>query len=104
MKPNNPFDLPALKDNEMVIPESLAKTACSIAAHYIAAREKGDAEMAYQLDLDIGAFLSEEFSDDQRDEQAQFRARFTTLVTDCNAAFGSLGHFHSRWAFDTEHV
>lgn len=104
MKPSNPFELPALKDNEIVLPESLAKTACSIAAHYIAAREAGDAEMAFVFDRDIGAFLSEEFTEDQGKELAEFRTKFTTLVTDCNAAFGSLGHFHSRWAFDQKRV
>jgi hypothetical protein len=98
-KPRNPFTLPELEEHETIFPDSLVKDACNLAAHYIAARERADAESAERIDLDIGAFLSEEF--DTRDSQALFRARFMTLLADCNAAFGSLNHRHCRWAYDT---
>lgn len=98
--PRNPFTLPELGENEVIYPPSLVGTACSLSAHYIAARRQMDAELAYRFDQDIGAFLSEEFQ--TRDEQAVFRSRFLTLYADCNAVFGSLNHWHCNWAYDTD--
>ncbi|KPX19570.1 hypothetical protein ALQ08_02416 [Pseudomonas syringae pv. delphinii] len=101
-KPSNPFTLPVLEENEIVFPASLVKTACTLAAYYIAAREQTDTERASSIDQDIGAFLSEEF--DNRENQAVFRLRFMTLVADCNASFGALNHWHSRWAYEDERI
>lgn len=102
LKPRNPFTLPELEENEVVFPASLVKSACTLAAHYIAAREQTDTERAYSIDQDIGAFLSEEF--DTRENQALFRTRFMTLFADCNASFGALNHWHSQWAFEDERI
>jgi hypothetical protein len=101
-KPRNPFTLPELEEKEMVFPASSVKSACTLAAHYIAARERADTERAYSIDQDIGAFLSEEF--DSREDQALFRLRFMTLVADCNASFGALNHWHSQWAYEDERI
>ncbi|MBI6621545.1 hypothetical protein YA0783_24970 [Pseudomonas corrugata] len=101
-KPRNPFTLPELEENEVVFPASLVKDACTLAAHYIAAREQGDTESAERIDRDIGAFLSEEFH--TRENQALFRARFMTLFADCNASFGALNHWHCQWAYEDDRI
>lgn len=38
-KPSNPFTLPELAENETVFPPAILKSACTLAAHYIAARD-----------------------------------------------------------------
>lgn len=101
-KPRNPFTLPELEENEAVFPPSLVKTACSLAAHYIIAREQADTESAEGLDLDIGAFLREEF--DTRENQALFRTRFLTLFADCNASYGPLSYWHHQWVYEEDRL
>lgn len=100
--PRNPFALPELEENEVVFPASLVKSACTLAAHYIAAREQTDSERASSIDQDIGAFLTEEFA--TRDSQVLFRTRFMTLFADCNASFGALNHWHSKWAYEDDRI
>lgn len=103
-KPSNPFTLPELAENETVFPPSLLKSACTLAAHYIAARERRDVESSSRLDGDIGAFLSEEFDSEQYNERGLFRARFMVVIHDCNAAYGQLDYGHSAWAYNTSRV
>lgn len=61
-KPSNPFTLTELVENETVFPASILKSACTLAAHYIAARERGDVETTSRIDRNIGALLNEEFA------------------------------------------
>lgn len=103
-KPSNPFTLPELAENETVFPPSLLKSACTLAAHYIAARERSDVESSSRLDGDIGAFLSEEFDCEQYNERGLFSARFMVVIHDCNAAYGQLDYGHSAWAYNTSRV
>ncbi|MGG4660470.1 hypothetical protein ACLPJF_21335 [Pseudomonas vlassakiae] len=103
-KPSNPFTLPELAENETVFPPSLLKSACTLAAHYIAARERSDVESSSRLDGDIGAFLSEEFDSGKYNERGLFRARFMVVIHDCNAAYGQLDYGHSAWAHNTSRV
>ncbi|POA78612.1 hypothetical protein [Pseudomonas sp. DP16D-R1] len=104
LKPSNPFTLPELAENETGFPPSILKSACTLAAHYIAARERGDVEATESFDGDIGALLSEEFDMNQYNERGLFRARFMVMIHDCNAAFGRLDYQHSHWAYDTSRV
>jgi len=101
-KPSNPFTLPELAENETVFPPSILKSACTLAAHYIAAREIGDVNAAERFDSDIGALLSEEFAPNQCNEKEEFRARFMKMIQECNEAFGLLEHHHSQWASTTQ--
>lgn len=103
-KPSNPFTLPELAEHETVFQPSILKSACTLAAHYIAAREHGDVDAASRFDGDIGAFLSEEFDMDQYNERGLFRTRFMVIIHDCNAAYGRLDYGHSAWAYDTSRV
>lgn len=104
LKPSNPFTLPELAENETVFPPSILKSACTLAAHYIAARERGDVEATERFDGDIGALLNEEFDTNQYNEQELFRGRFIVMIHDCNTAFGRLDYQHSQWACDTSRV
>ena len=103
-KPSNPFTLPELADNETVFPASILKSACTLAAHYIAARERSDVETTSRIDGDIGALLNEEFGVEQYNERGLFRARFMVMIHDCNAAFGRMDYNHTHWAYDTSRV
>nr|WP_015061871.1 hypothetical protein [Pseudomonas syringae]AFK89149.1 hypothetical protein [Pseudomonas syringae] len=100
--PRNPFILPELEENEVVFPASLVKSASTLAAHYIAAREQTDSDRASSVDQDIGAFLTEEFA--TRESQVLFRTRFMTLFADCNASYGALNHWHSMWAYEDDRI
>jgi len=101
-KPRNPFTLPELVEHEAVFPASQVKAACSLAAHYIAARERSDKESAENFDYDIFEFLMGQF--DSLNAHALFCSRFVTMLADCNAAFGSLNHSHTRWAYPRAQV
>lgn len=103
-KPSNPFTLPELTENETVFPPSLLKSACTLAAQYIGARECADVETTSRIDGDIGAFLSEEFDMEEYDKRGLFRTRFMMMIHDCNAAFGRLDYNHTHWAYDTSRV
>lgn len=102
-KPSKPFTLPELAENETVFPPSILKSACTLAAHYIAARERRDVEVeaVVRIDGDIGALMNEEFDIEHYNKRGQFRARFMVMIHDCNASFGRLDYNHSHWAYDS---
>ncbi|MFV7516857.1 hypothetical protein [Enterobacter kobei] len=99
--PRNPFTQSELENNEAVFSVRLLNQASHLAEKYIEARQERWSECAERIDLDIGAFLSEEF--DLQDDKLLFQSRFLTLYADCNAAFGSLNHGHCLWAFKNDY-
>lgn len=94
-KPQNPFILPALDDDQIVYAETKLKSAASLAAHYIAARAAFDSEMSRTFDGDIGAFISEDFGADDQEECAFFATRFATLIEQCDKAYPL--QYHRCW-------